>query len=260
MQLKKILALSPHLDDAIFSVGGILALLNQQNCDVHVVTCFTASVPNPVGFALECQLSKGISESVDYMELRRQEDYSACTSIGARATWLPLPEAPHRGYTNAQMLFSSCLPEDMIEEDLYVQLQTHIKDNHPDLILYPKGIGNHVDHGKVVSAVNRLRNQFSNISFLQWLDEPYLSRSGNEGAPDGETIENEVSFESLKKLADTSVPTSSHYNIEKIWQYKIKACEAYASQLPFQFGTKGVAATLEKDVQGTVYKTETLVS
>ena len=257
--MKTILALSPHLDDAIFSAGGILATLKRQQHDIHVITCFTASVPNPEGFALDCQLSKGIPEAVDYMELRRQEDYYACTSIGAYTTWLSLPEAPHRGYESAQMLFDSPLSEDTIENEVYVQLKTQVEKYRPDLILYPKGIGNHVDHIKVISAVNRLRKQLPTISFLQWLDEPYLSRSNTVGLTK-DTIENEVSFETLKNLAQTSAQTTMSYDVTKVWPHKIEACSAYVSQLPFQFGAKGISSTLEKQVEAITYRTETLVS
>ena len=38
---------------------------------VTVVTCFTRSVPDPQGFALACQLDKGLGPEVDYMALRR---------------------------------------------------------------------------------------------------------------------------------------------------------------------------------------------
>ena len=60
----RVLAVSPHLDDAAFSVGGTLAALAAAGHQVTVVTCFTASVPDPDGFALACQLDKGLAAGV----------------------------------------------------------------------------------------------------------------------------------------------------------------------------------------------------
>jgi hypothetical protein len=40
--------------------------------EVTVATAFTRSVPDPQGFALACQLDKGLPPEVDYMALRRR--------------------------------------------------------------------------------------------------------------------------------------------------------------------------------------------
>ena len=77
------LALSPHLDDAAFSCGGTLARLAAAGWRVTLCTAFTRSVPDPTGFALACQLDKGLGPEVDYMALRRAEDDAACAALGA---------------------------------------------------------------------------------------------------------------------------------------------------------------------------------
>ncbi len=74
------LALSPHLDDAVFSAGGLLASLAAQGWRVVMATTFTQSVPDPKGFALACQLDKGLGPEVDYMALRRDEDRAAAAA------------------------------------------------------------------------------------------------------------------------------------------------------------------------------------
>jgi len=91
----RVLAVSPHLDDAVFSVGGTLAALTDAGHDVTVLTCFTGSVPDPTGFALACQLDKGLAADVDYMALRRAEDDTATALLGASNAHLGLLEAPH---------------------------------------------------------------------------------------------------------------------------------------------------------------------
>ena len=108
----RVLAVSPHLDDAAFSVGGTLAALAAAGHEVTVVTCFTASVPDPGGFALACQLDKGLPADVDYLALRRAENAAAMAVLGATPVDLDLPEAPHRGYTSAADLFAGVHPGD----------------------------------------------------------------------------------------------------------------------------------------------------
>ena len=92
------LALSPHLDDAVFSCGGLLAALVDAGWDVTLATVFTATKLPASGFALACQIDKGLSPDVDYMALRRAEDREAAAILGiADVRHQDLAEAPHRG-------------------------------------------------------------------------------------------------------------------------------------------------------------------
>ena len=113
------LALSPHLDDAAFSCGGLLASLAQDGWRVVMATLFTGSVADPKGFALACQLDKGLPAEADYMALRRDEDVRAATELGIAAPiHLSFREAPHRGYGSAPELFSQTRGDDAIKADL----------------------------------------------------------------------------------------------------------------------------------------------
>ncbi len=106
------LALSPHLDDAAFSCGGTLATLAGLGWHVVLATLFTRSMPDPQGFALACQLDKGLDATVDYMALRRAEDVAAAWALGIGGpVHVPLPEAPHRGYGSAKALFGGIYPK-----------------------------------------------------------------------------------------------------------------------------------------------------
>src|SRR3712207_84899 len=108
------LAASPHLDDAAFSCGGTLARLAREASDVLVATALTASVPDPAGFPLDCQLDKRLPHEADYMATRRTEDAAACRALGAQPFWLPFREAPHRGYDSAAALFGHLRSDDAV--------------------------------------------------------------------------------------------------------------------------------------------------
>ena len=256
---KKIVLVSPHLDDAVFSCGGLIAALAEKGHALHVITCFTRSVPNPTGFALACQLDKGLSAEVDYMQLRRQEDTNACQLLHAQPHWLNLPEAPHRGYESATALFDGIVEEDTVQPELLARLHQAMEEVVPDLILSPIGIGNHVDHQQVKRAVDVLKKRFVGVPFLYWYDEPYLSRNPAL-YPAWATTELLPGWEMLKVQATQPGLDGLSITIEPYLEKKMAACAAYTTQLGFQFGGKEhMKSMLAKKIHGRHYYTELVV-
>ena len=235
----KIALLSPHLDDAVFSVGGLMAALSNEGHALHAVTCFTRSVPNPTGFALACQIDKGLSAEADYMQLRREEDAHACELLDAQPHWLNLPEAPHRGYHSAAALFGDFVEQDAVQSELQEQLEGAVAKIKPDLILSPVGVGRHVDHRRVVQAVEKLREELSDWLFLRWYDEPYLSRNP-EQYPRQVATERRPGWEALHQQATDPGGLPVPLDVDGYADRKLAACVAYATQVGFQFG--GIAA------------------
>jgi LmbE family N-acetylglucosaminyl deacetylase len=212
------LALSPHLDDAVFSCGGTLAVLAREGWRVVMATLFTRSVPDPQGFALACQLDKGLDPSVDYMALRRAEDIEAARRLGiASPLHEPLPEAPHRGYGSAAALFGPLRPDDDVADTLGGAIRSLIHDVQPDLVLAPQAIGGHVDHVQIVRAMPDL-----DVPILWWRDYPYVTRGASPPEP---------FRDQMAALATWTVPLDGAARAAKE-----NACLAYASQLGFQFG------------------------
>jgi LmbE family N-acetylglucosaminyl deacetylase len=212
-----LLAVSPHLDDAVFSAGALLAREAAAGTRVVVATCFTASVPDPQGFALACQLDKGLGPEIDYMALRRAEDREACARLGAEPMHLPLPEAPNRGYDDAVALFGPPLAGDTMREALLPTLSRLLADLCPDRVLGPAAIGNHVDHSLVRDALTALVP----VGLECWADLPYAARPGME-----------------IPSCENALPCSREMEI------KLSAAAAYRSQLPFQFGSPERMRTL----------------
>lgn len=206
-----LLAISPHLDDAVFSAGAMLWKAAQSGDRVIIATVFTGNVARPTGFALACQLDKGLGPEVDYMALRRDEDRDACALLGAEARHLPLLEAPHRGYRDAAALFGAVRPDDAAGAEVRSALTSLIGEIAPDRLLGPLGIGGHVDHLIVRDALAEVAGP---VPLSWWEDWPYLDRSG---AVDREGTR----CTSLSEESRTA---------------KLRACSAYHSQLGFQFG------------------------
>jgi LmbE family N-acetylglucosaminyl deacetylase len=215
-------AVSPHLDDAVFSAGGTLAVLAAAGWRVRVVTCFTASVADPSPFALSTQLDKGLAADVDYMALRRAEDAAAVALLGAEPVHLPLTEAPHRGYTSAPDLFAGRHADDDVAGPLADALAPHV--GGADLVLAPQAIGDHVDHRVVVDVVAALRPDA-----LFWRDTPYVLRRPEASA-----------WQGVPRGVEQPVGIAAHLGT------KAAAARRYVTQLGFQFGgPEQVAADLE---------------
>jgi LmbE family N-acetylglucosaminyl deacetylase len=221
--VRTLLAVSPHLDDAAFSAGALLWTAAQRGWRVVVATMFTGNVAQPSGFALACQLDKGLPADVDYMALRREEDRQACRALGAEPIHLPLLEAPHRGYENAAALFGGVHPHDAVAPAVGERLAQLLAEVRPGVVLAPLGIGGHVDHLIVREAIVRL----SPPRLRLWEDWPYLDRAGGQvrGAACRWTVSPEA------RAA------------------KLRACASYVTQLGFQFGrADALAARLERQV------------
>ena len=223
--MPRALLLSPHLDDVAFSCGATALHLLKGGWQVQLVTVFTASVPDPQGFALACQLDKGLAPDVDYMKLRRAEDAEFCRIVGLEnfAYW-PLKEAPHRGYDSARDLFGGAHEGDEVWRDIADRLSDI---ETPDTVFTPQGLGNHVDHLQVIRAV---RARGWDAQTFWYRDTPYAIRQ-----PDAKPSEL------------LPVVTSGGFVAfgEDELQRKIAGCCAYASQIGFQFGgADGVAQQL----------------
>ena len=216
------LFLSPHLDDVAFSCGGtLLRLTDDPGWRVVLCTIFTASVPDPQGFALRCQTDKGIPPETDYMALRRAEDAAYATAARVTAThhWT-YPEAPHRGYDSPADLFAGAHAEDTVWQPLAADLAALDDALQPDLVFAPQGLGNHVDHLQTIRATLATWPVERTVWYR---DTPYAIR------------EPAAQPAALLRLEEDLFPRRVSLP-PAILARKIDGCCLYTSQLPFQFG------------------------
>ena len=215
-----ILVLSPHLDDAAFSVGPLLAELSDR-AEVFVATAFTKSEPKLSEFALACQLDKGLSADADYMAIRRREDLEWSRRVGAPAVHGALAEAPHRGYQSARELFGAVLATDQLEGALKAWFEVLISTFRPTVILCPMGVGNHVDHVWVRKVASATFGHKFPLFFFK--DLPYSSKLNSFHVED--YLGSSGTWRELKvPLSQTAVSKAQF------------AVEAYQTQIAFQFG------------------------
>jgi LmbE family N-acetylglucosaminyl deacetylase len=182
---------SPHLDDAVFSCGGLIARQTARGDEVVVVTVFAGDPP--VGeltpFAYELHRRWGGEGSP--MGLRRAEDLVACGRVGASVVHLPLPDAIYRRstqgeplYPDSASLFTQPAPMESARIDEAAAALERAVPQEAEVYL-PLGIGAHVDHILTRRAAERLARP-------RWYyrDVPYALRPApavTEAAPDGAT-------------------------------------------------------------------------
>ena len=222
--MPKALFLSPHLDDVAFSCGGAFRALSMRGWETTLCTIFTRSVANPTGFALACQLDKGLGPHIDYLAIRHIEDDAAVAALGATGVErLDLAEAPHRGYDSATALFGAFVAGDDVGAELDAHLAPRL--GRYDLVFVPQALGNHVDHRRVRDSVLRISGTRSLAERIVWYrDAPYVIR--DPGALPGAGIA--IAFPATFAFALDVAALGA----------KLDACAAYRSQLRFQFGSE----------------------
>src|SRR5947208_5655387 len=83
-----VVVLSPHLDDAVFSLGAWLHHEARVGATLRILTVLAndPSVDRPAGsWDAECGFSSAAAAAL----ARREEDRRACAIVGARPDWLP---------------------------------------------------------------------------------------------------------------------------------------------------------------------------
>lgn len=215
-----ILVLSPHLDDAAFSVGPLLAEFSSR-AKIVVATVFTNTASILTDFALSCQLDKGLPAEVDYMAIRREEDIVWANRIGAAALHGAFLEAPHRGYSSAQDLFGPLLMADKLDDVLGRWFKELAEKLKPSAILCPIGVGSHVDHVWVRKVAEALF--LNKIPLFFFKDEPYSSKFDCLCINDY--------LKALRPWQELKIPVGW----KSLSQAQFAAA-AYQSQIPFQFG------------------------
>ncbi|HEY6074130.1 MAG TPA: PIG-L family deacetylase [Anaerolineales bacterium] len=176
--------LSPHLDDAVLSAGGLIYEQTQAGIPVEVWTLLAG--PPPEGelskFAQLMHYLWGFSSGEQAVRERRLEDEKAVSMLGAAAVHFDFLDAIYRRGPDGEWLYKedvsgethpadSALPE-QIAEAVSLRLL-------PDDVLVAQfGIGGHVDHGLVRAAAELIGRPL-------WYDAdlPYLFNHPEELDP-----------------------------------------------------------------------------
>jgi proline iminopeptidase len=158
--LGRVLAVSPHLDDALLSAGGLLAA-----CPGAVVLTVLAGFPEP-GLALtDWDRASGFAEGDDVVAARRAEDRRAVEAVGAHPVWLDFLDGQYDASRPAV-------------DDIADAIRSAARDYDANTIAFPLALG-HPDHELVHRAcVALLTSDYELVEhWLAWTDSPYRTNA-----------------------------------------------------------------------------------
>jgi LmbE family N-acetylglucosaminyl deacetylase len=226
----KYLYLSPHLDDAVLSCGGLIRKQALAKEAVLVVTIF-AGIPS---YEHLSPFARGLHDAwgspSDPVQVRRREDESALRFLGAKHLHLDYLDAIYRRdssghawlYGSNEGIFGPLHQDDLpLIAELAEVSERFLLSSVGAQIYAPLALGGHVDH-QIVRGVARVLMQKGNrVTFYE--DYPY--------AEDPEAYSKALAFPEERAgplLVD----------IAQVLEEKIRATGLYVSQMSVLFGSQ----------------------
>lgn len=197
--------LSPHLDDAVLSCGGLIADLVQFGHTAEIWTICAGDPPpvplSPLAQSLHARWGTGDNP----IEARREEDRRSCAILGAATRHFSIPDCIYRRNptTGAPLILKNeelfqPLPE--VEYPLASDLSRQLILLQPESsrLISPIALGGHIDHHLVRRAA-----EMSGQPLLYYADYPYSIQSSEDQEkwidPGWKKYHQPVSMESLAK-------------------------------------------------------------
>jgi LmbE family N-acetylglucosaminyl deacetylase len=177
--------LSPHLDDAAFSCGGLLWEQAQAGCDVQIWTVCAGDPPAGSLSPFANSLHARWGSEADSGQVRREEDLRASDILGSKAVHLPIPDCIYRRekgtgnylYDSEESLFAELHPsEDELVHSLSRILETAVPaDGAGDVnLVCPLALGGHVDHQLTRAAAGHVHCSPPVCTTWYYADFPYV--------------------------------------------------------------------------------------
>lgn len=171
--------LSPHLDDAALSCGGMMARQSAADEAVLVVTLCTAAPPPEGPFsalAEEFHREWGLAPAA-VLATRLAEEAAALDLLGADSLTAGMLDAIYRApalYHSREALFNAPAADDPLHAEL-AELITALRTRLPKATFYaPLGVGEHVDHQLTGTAAAA----YAGAPLAWYEDFPYVAREG----------------------------------------------------------------------------------
>ncbi len=166
--------LSPHLDDAVYSCGGLISQQVSRGEEVSVWTLFAGDPAQeqmtPYAQSLHQRWGTGLNTAA----LRRAEDRLACAVLGVDVRHFQWLDCIYRSEAGVPLvssdddLFSSAT---LVQEDLTAEITATLQAQVPAgaSLVVPLGAGNHIDHRIARAAAER-----TYITLFYYADVPYV--------------------------------------------------------------------------------------
>jgi len=169
--------LSPHLDDAALSMGGLIWEQVQAGDSVLVWT-ICAGDPPPGAFSDFAEsLHERWGVGREAIDIRRSEDQESCLRLGAEPHHFSLPDCIYRRspktgthlYDSEESLWFDVHPDELARtQKLAQQLQSLLPFSDARVVC-PLALGDHVDHRLTRAAAEQIQTPL-----VYYADYPYV--------------------------------------------------------------------------------------
>lgn len=213
---------SPHLDDAVLSLGLLMMDLVQAGVDVTVATLCTQATRRSTTLApifnadATGDLHKGMAR-------RREEDLRAAQILqvstihgpiaDASFRWSTLPE--HKTVNTRDFIRAPYPQEPSAMHNAILYFDSQIEEFSPECVAVPLGLGGHVDHllARAAAEAAILKSHIRSVIYYE--DMPYAFS------------------ESLRQPPLRQPPLRQRFTKMDAWSRKVEAINCYESQLGF---------------------------
>jgi LmbE family N-acetylglucosaminyl deacetylase len=166
--------LSPHLDDAVFSAGGLIHNQTHSGIPVEIWTFMCGYPPegdlSPYAQLLHTQW--GFASAQETTRMRREEDQRAAAIVGAGTLHFDFSDCIYRRDVNGEWLYWDVeMPPQPADAGLPSQIAAEISARlePDDVVVCQLAVGSHVDHVLVRQAAELLKRPV-----VYDIDVPYI--------------------------------------------------------------------------------------
>lgn len=175
-----VIILSPHLDDGVWSCGGLISLLAQSGSTVDLITVYSG---NPADTGLP-KLQKAELRSKGSIETRKKEDLAALAILGANAVWWDFPTRLLRKpwLKNRLDVFQVPVGPTIMRESNYERLEAKVSDliqtDSHAILLCPLGAGHMYDHVELFTACVTSGYRLGHLDKMFFYEDSYAILTG----------------------------------------------------------------------------------
>lgn len=217
---------SPHLDDAIFSAGGLIDKINKRRKKITILNTFTKASKPPYTISIKKFLkSCGYVSADDLFKARIKEDLVAARMVKAKVINLGFTDAlwrqkgtrwilPELNYVYPIFRLSIAKGhiskhDNIVIKKLEKKIKQSISQRKGTVIFAPLAIGNHTDHLIVRNIISK---SFKDV--IYWEDYPYVKT--------GKADKNFIKIKGLKKVS-VFVNRNIKNNLVNTYKSQVKA-------------------------------------
>lgn len=232
---KKIVYLSAHLDDAVYSCGGLIWEQVQSGKKVEIWTICAGKPPKNLKLGKQAIIAhKRWGTDIHTVKLRIKEDQKSCEILGVASFYFNILDGIYRQRENKTALlqeardFTDSMPNSQltIVNDIVKQIYEMI-GSEEIIFFVPLALGRHIDHQLTRAIADQLaveKQYYPDYPYMRWASDEL-----DELIPDGfSDVNYPVSDKALEKWIESIVAHKSQFDDHfKDAQDIIEAMQSY---------------------------------